>query len=93
MVAPRFLELDLVEQILMPQVGQEAREPRNPRLWHQLARVRLQYDPPAGKTGAIVAWLFGHDPAAVIREDMRRFKQLTETGEVPTTEGQPRGRA
>ncbi len=56
-------------------------------------RVRLQYDPPAGKAGSTIAWLLGHDPAAVIREDLRRFKQLMETGEVPTTKGQPRGRA
>jgi hypothetical protein len=28
----------------------------------------------------------------VIREDLRRFKQLMETGEVPTIKGQPRGR-
>jgi uncharacterized membrane protein len=39
-----------------------------------------------------VAWLLGHDPAATIREDLRRFKQLMEAGEVPTIEGQPRGK-
>ena len=55
-------------------------------------RVRMQYSPPAGTVGAALAWLLGHDPASVIREDLRRFKQLMETGEVPTTEGQPRGR-
>jgi uncharacterized membrane protein len=55
-------------------------------------RVRLQYDPPAGKIGATVAWLLGHDPAATVREDLRRFKQLMEAGEVPTIEGQPRGK-
>jgi uncharacterized membrane protein len=55
-------------------------------------RVRLQYDPPAGKIGATVAWLLGHDPAATIREDLRRFKQLMEAGEVPTIDGQPRGK-
>lgn len=54
--------------------------------------VRLQYDPPAGRAGATVAWLFGHEPSQTIREDLRRFKQLMETGEVPTTKGQPRGR-
>ena len=54
--------------------------------------VRMQYSPPAGKVGATVAWMLGHDPAAAIREDLRRFKQLMETGEVPTIEGQPRGR-
>ena len=55
-------------------------------------RVRLQYNPPAGKVGAALAWLLGHDPAATIREDLRRFKQLMEAGETPTTAGQPRGR-
>ena len=55
-------------------------------------RVRLQYDPPAGKVGATIAWMLGHDPARAIHEDLRRFKQLMETGEVPTTKGQPRGR-
>ena len=54
-------------------------------------RVRLQYGPPAGKIGATVAWLLGHEPAQSIREDLRRFKQLMETGEVPTIAGQPRG--
>ncbi len=55
-------------------------------------RVRLQYDPPAGKLGAIVAWMFGSEPSQTISSDLRRFKALMETGEVPTTEGQPRGR-
>jgi uncharacterized membrane protein len=56
-------------------------------------RVRLQYEPPAGKVGATIAWLLGHDPAHTIREDLRRFKQLVETGEIPTTNRQPRGRS
>lgn len=46
--------------------------------------VKLQYDPPAGKVGATVAWLFGEDPQHQIAEDLRRFKQLLETGEVST---------
>ncbi|HEY2905791.1 MAG TPA: SRPBCC family protein [Vicinamibacterales bacterium] len=53
--------------------------------------VKLQYDAPAGKMGSAIAWLFGHEPSQQIREDLRRFKQLLETGEVPTTKGQPRG--
>jgi uncharacterized membrane protein len=55
-------------------------------------KVHLQYAPPAGKAGATVAWLLGHEPSQTIREDLRRFKQLIEAGEVPTTKGQPRGR-
>jgi uncharacterized membrane protein len=49
-------------------------------------RVVLQYDPPAGKVGSTVAWLFGEDPQTQIEEDLRRFKQLLETGEVTTGE-------
>jgi len=55
-------------------------------------RVRLQYEPPAGKLGASVAWLLGHEPSQTIQEDLRKFKSLMEAGEVPTTDGQPRGR-
>jgi len=55
-------------------------------------RVRLQYDPPAGRIGAAIASLLGHDPSQTIREDLRRFKQLIEAGEVPTTDGQSRGK-
>jgi uncharacterized membrane protein len=55
-------------------------------------RVHLQYNPPAGKLGAAIAWLFGEEPNQTIREDLRRFKRLLETGEIPTTEGQPSGR-
>jgi uncharacterized membrane protein len=53
--------------------------------------VHLQYSPPGGKVGAAVARLFGRDAETEIREDLRRFKQLVEAGEVPTTAGQPRG--
>jgi uncharacterized membrane protein len=56
-----------------------------------VVRVKLQYDPPGGRLGAAFAWAFGDDPSHVIREGLRRFKQLMETGEIPTTEGQPRG--
>jgi uncharacterized membrane protein len=54
-------------------------------------RVRLQYSPPGGKVGAAIAKLMGRDPATEIREDLRRFKQMVEAGEVATSEG-PRGR-
>jgi uncharacterized membrane protein len=53
----------------------------------------LQYNPPAGKAGAAIAWLFGEEPRLQVRADLRRVKQLMETGEIATTEGQPSGRA
>jgi uncharacterized membrane protein len=54
-------------------------------------RVRLQYSPPGGKMAAAIARLMGADPAQEIREDLRRFKQLVEAGEVARTDGPPRG--
>ncbi len=54
--------------------------------------VSLDYRAPAGKLGAVIAQLFGESPERQIREDLRRFKQLIEAGEIPTIEGQPSGR-
>lgn len=45
-------------------------------------RVELRYDPPAGKLGASFAKLFGKEPGQEIAGDLRRFKQVIETGEV-----------
>jgi uncharacterized membrane protein len=56
-----------------------------------LVRVQLQYRPPGGVAGAMIAKLFGEEPAQQIDEDLRRFKQLIETGEIPTTVGQSSG--
>lgn len=53
--------------------------------------VELEYEPIGGTFGVTVAKLFGEEPAQQIGEDLRRFKQFMETGEIPTTEGQPRG--
>ena len=57
-----------------------------------LLRVHTHFQPPAGRFGLGVAKLLGHDPAFEMQEDLRRFKQLIETGELPTTRGQPSGR-
>lgn len=52
----------------------------------------LSYHAPLGKAGAQLARLFGEEPSQQIEQDLRRFKQLIETGEIPTTIGQPAGR-
>ncbi len=44
----------------------------------------ILYDPPAGLIGKAVAKLFQREPAIQVRRDLRRFKQLMETGEVAT---------
>ena len=56
-----------------------------------VVRVEMQYRPPGGKAGALVAKLFGENPSQQMDGDLRRFKQLIETGEITTTEGQPSG--
>jgi uncharacterized membrane protein len=58
-----------------------------------VVKVALRYAPPAGRLGALVAKLFGEEPERQVEEDLRRFKQLMETGEIVTTEGQPAGRS
>jgi uncharacterized membrane protein len=50
-------------------------------------RVQLQYNPPAGSLGRGIAWLFGEEPDQQIYEDLHRFKQLMETGEIPLSDG------
>jgi uncharacterized membrane protein len=52
----------------------------------------MSYVPPAGKFGAVVAKVSGEEPRQQVREDLRRFKQLLETGEITTTQGQPSGK-
>lgn len=54
--------------------------------------VDVDYVPPFGKAGVTVAKLFGEEPARQIDEDLRRFKQLIETGEIATTVGQSAGK-
>jgi uncharacterized membrane protein len=51
--------------------------------------ITLEYQPPLGKLGATAAKLFGQELNRQIEEDLRRFKSLMETGEMPTTNGQP----
>lgn len=54
-------------------------------------KVKLEYYPPGGVAGVAFAKLFNKVTAQQIKEDMRRFKQVLEAGEIPTTEGQPHG--
>ena len=45
----------------------------------------IAYDPPGGTIGKLVAKLFQREPAIQARRDLRRFKQLMETGEIATS--------
>ena len=44
--------------------------------------VEMDYAPPGGKIGAAVLKLFRKEPGQQIADDLRRFKQVLETGEV-----------
>jgi uncharacterized membrane protein len=57
-----------------------------------IVHVSMRYNPPGGSLGAAFARLFGEDPDMQINEDLRHFKQITETGEVATVQGQSSGR-
>lgn len=48
-------------------------------------RAFLSYDPPAGVVGKLVAKVMQREPRIQIRRELRRFKQLMETGEVSTS--------
>lgn len=56
-----------------------------------VVRVEIDYRPPAGKIGKVVARLFGEEPEQQIAGDLRRFKQVMELGEVVRSEGSPEG--
>ena len=56
-------------------------------------RVTMNYNPPAGAFGSNLAKLLGAEPEHLIKEDLRRLKQIMEAGEIATIDGQTSGRA
>ncbi len=53
--------------------------------------VVVEYSPPGGALGSVVARLFGEEPNQQLSDDLRRFKQLVETGEIARSDGAPLG--
>jgi uncharacterized membrane protein len=43
-------------------------------------RVVLKYNPPLGKVGSSIAWLFGRSAEQEIEEDLQQFKEVMEQG-------------
>jgi uncharacterized membrane protein len=54
--------------------------------------VVLVYDIPGGAVGKAVAKYFGEEPHQQLDDDLRRFKQVLETGEVVRSDGAPWGK-
>lgn len=56
--------------------------------------LRVRFDPPGGALGEGLIKLLGSTPLELVAEAaLRRFKNLVETGEIPTTVRQPAARA
>jgi uncharacterized membrane protein len=53
--------------------------------------VKLEKGAPAGKLGEAVQKLTGSEPLAKAKDDLRRFKQLVETGGIARSEAAPEG--
>jgi uncharacterized membrane protein len=53
--------------------------------------VELQHGPPAGRLGAVVQSLSGTAALPKVKDDLRRFKQRVETGEIPRSDAVPEG--
>lgn len=54
-------------------------------------QLTLEYSLPFGLVGAVDAAMMGYEPSQQARQDLQRFKQYMETGEIATTNGQPAG--
>jgi hypothetical protein len=54
--------------------------------------VTLTYDAPGGALGQALAKYFGEHPSQHLDDDLRRFKQLMETGQVVCSDGAPWGK-
>lgn len=63
-----------------------------PRNRGTIVRLSLSYKIPGGKAAELAAFFTGEDPRTLTMTNLKRMKAFLETGEIPTTEGQPTGR-
>ncbi|HEX8774887.1 MAG TPA: SRPBCC family protein [Pyrinomonadaceae bacterium] len=52
-----------------------------------VVHVEMEYNPPGGVLGALVAKLFGEEPGQQAQESLRTLKQVMETGEIIVSDG------
>lgn len=57
-----------------------------------LISLSLSYELLGGDLAELAATLMLEDPKTLVLQNLRRFKAFLETGEIPTTKGQPSGR-
>jgi uncharacterized membrane protein len=70
----------------------EVRFVRAPDASSTEVHVSLTYDAPGGALVKALAKYFGEDPSQQLDDDLRRFKQVIETGEVVRSDGAPWGK-
>lgn len=56
-----------------------------------IVRVDLEYRPPGHVAGAALALMFNRNPSQQVEDDLRRFKQYLETGDLMRSDGSPEG--
>lgn len=56
-----------------------------------IVRLHMSYTVPAGKLGKLTTKLIGEDADTLVLTNLFRLKAYLETGEIPTTKGQPTG--
>ena len=57
-----------------------------------VVRLEIEFHQFRGPIGTMLGNTLGQIPEQVVRQDLERFKELMEAGEIPTTKGQPSGR-
>lgn len=58
-----------------------------------VVRLSMDFSIPGGKLSEWLTFLSGEDPETLMATNLKRLKAYLESGEIPTTEGQPTGRA
>jgi uncharacterized membrane protein len=74
----------------VPNAGAVTFEPRTGNRG-TIVRVEVEYAPPGGPAAVGLAKLFNESPEQQIYDDLRRLKQILETGEVLRSDGSPNG--
>jgi uncharacterized membrane protein len=57
-----------------------------------VVRLEIEFRQFRGPIGTLLGTILGQIPQHVVRQNLERFKELMEAGEIPTTDGQPSGR-
>ncbi len=85
--APRFIAWQSLPGAAVQNAGSVWFEPseNGTRL-----KVSFEFDPPAGKAGAVLAEILGHSPQAQLSEDLASFKQFAEKELMPLSPLTPR---